>query len=215
MRERTILEILETGVIAILRKVEPDGLDNLAAALLDGGLRAVEVTMNTRGALGMIERLARNPRLTVGAGTVLDPESARLAILAGARLIVTPTFNPEVVRMARRYGALVTPGAMTPTEILAAWEAGADAVKLFPAATVGSQYFKEVKAPLDQVRLMATGGVTPENAGEFIRAGADLLGMGSALVDPKAVAAGDYGAIADRARRTVAAVVGARKRDAV
>lgn len=210
MRERWLLHILDTGVVAIIRKVDSDHLRGLADALVEGGVRAVEVTLNTPGALAMIEALAADPRLLVGAGTVLDPESARLAILAGARLIVTPTVDPAVIRTARRYGALALPGAMTPTEILLAWESGADVVKVFPASVVGPRYFKEVKAPLDQVRLMATGGITPENAADFVRAGADLLGVGSSLVSAQDVAAGAYGAIAERARRLVAAVRAAR-----
>jgi 2-dehydro-3-deoxyphosphogluconate aldolase/(4S)-4-hydroxy-2-oxoglutarate aldolase len=210
MREQLILDVVNTGVVAILRKVSREQIPKLGAALAEGGIRAVEVTLNTPGALGMIETLAQDPRLVVGAGTVLDAESARLAILAGARLIVTPTVNVDVIRTARRYGAIVMPGAMTPTEILLAWELGADVVKVFPAATLGAHYFKEVKAPLDQVRLMATGGVTPENAGEFIAAGADLVGMGGALVNARDLETGNYHAITDRARAVVAAIAAAR-----
>lgn len=211
MRERWLLDLVDTGVVAIVRKVGAEHIANLAAALVEGGVRAVEVTLNTPGALSMIEALAKDTRLIVGAGTVLDPESVRLATLAGARLIVTPNLNPEVIRASRRYGALVMPGAMTPTEILQAWETGADAVKVFPASTVGPRHFKEVKAPLDQVRLMATGGVTPENAAEFIKAGADLLGLGSALVNPQELESRNYAAVAERARRLVTAVAEARR----
>ncbi len=210
MRERMMLDVLETGVVAILRKVGREQVRNLASALVAGGVRVVEVTLNTPGALEMIEALASDSRLVVGAGTVLDPESVRLATVAGARLIVTPNVDPAVIHMARRYGVLVMPGAMTPTEILLAWECGADAVKVFPASVVGPRYFKEVKAPLDQVRLMATGGVTPENAADFLRAGADLLGVGSALVSAEDVEGKRYEQITDRARRLVAAVTAMR-----
>jgi 2-dehydro-3-deoxyphosphogluconate aldolase/(4S)-4-hydroxy-2-oxoglutarate aldolase len=206
MRERLMIDLLESRVVAIIRKLAPEHLPNVAAALVDGGIRTMEVTLDTPGALGMIERLAKDPRIAVGAGTVLDPESARLAILAGARLIVTPTFSPAVIRTARRYGALVIPGAMTPTEILAAWECGADAVKLFPASSLGPRYVREVKGPLPQVRIMATGGVTPENARDYIQNGADLLGVGGALVDRRAIENEDYLALAETARRLTEAV---------
>lgn len=196
--------------MAIVRKIPAQHVHHIGAALTEGGLRAVEVTLNTPGALGMIEALAKNPHLIVGAGTVLDEAGARAAIAAGARLIVSPNLNADVIRTARRYGAIVIPGAMTPTEILTAWELGADIVKVFPAATLGSRYFKEVKAPLDQVHLMATGGITPENLGEFIAAGADAVGMGGALISQADLEGAAYSAVVDKVRRSVNAVAVAR-----
>jgi 2-dehydro-3-deoxyphosphogluconate aldolase/(4S)-4-hydroxy-2-oxoglutarate aldolase len=139
----------------------------------------------------------------LGAGTVLDAETARIAILSGARFVVSPTVNLDVIRMARRYDRVVVPGAMTPTEVLAAWEAGADIVKVFPSDGLGPAYFKALRGPLPQVRLMPSGGVNLETAADFLRAGAAVLSVGGALVDPAALAAKDFGKIEALARRYV------------
>ena len=146
----------------------------------------------------------------LGAGTVLDAETARLAILAGAQFIVGPVFRPEVVAMCHRYDIAAMPGCFTPTEILAAWEAGADVVKVFPATALGPGFFKDVRGPLPQVKMMPTGGVSLANAGEWIKAGAVAIGVGTAMVDSKAVAASDWAAITETARRFVGAVAAAR-----
>lgn len=211
-REAAIQQILSTGVVAIIRARDPAELVRVAEALAAGGVEAIEFTLTTPGALGLIEatRGRLGERVLLGAGSVLDPETARACILAGAQFIVSPTLNLEVVRLTRRYGALSLPGALTPTEILAAWEAGADLVKIFPASAVGPRYLREVLAPLPQVRLVPTGGVTLENAGEFIAAGAAAIGVGSALVDARAVQAGDFAAISERARRFAETVRRAR-----
>jgi 2-dehydro-3-deoxyphosphogluconate aldolase/(4S)-4-hydroxy-2-oxoglutarate aldolase len=146
----------------------------------------------------------------VGAGTVLDPETARMAILSGAEFIVSPTLNFRVIELAQRYGKVVAPGTFSPTEILTAWEAGADIVKVFPATRLGPQYFRDIKAPLPQVRLMPTGGVDASNAAEFIRAGADVICVGSALIDKKAIAAGRFEVLTENARKLIEAVKAGR-----
>ena len=168
--------------------------------------------MTVPGAITLIEQLApRLPReFVLGAGTILDAETARLAILAGARFVVGPVLNEAVVRLCHRYDVAAMPGCFTPTEILTAWEAGADIVKVFPATVLGPAYFKDVRGPLPQVRLMPTGGVSLANAGDWIEAGAVAIGVGTALVDTKAVSAGDYGEISRKAAAFVAAVAAAR-----
>src|SRR5438034_6039413 len=156
---------------------------------------ALDVLRQVRQALG--------DRLLLGAGTVLDPETARAALLAGAEYIVAPTVNLDVIRLCQRYDKLVMPGAFTPTEVLTAWEAGADVVKVFPADVVGPAFFKALRGPLPQVRLMPTGGVDLTTAAEFLKAGAVCLGVGGQLVDPKAVAAGDLARITATAKQYV------------
>ena len=201
------------GVVAVLRADSPDALVHVAQAIGRGGVGAVEITMTTPGALDVIgECVGRlGDELLLGAGSVLDPETARAAILAGAEYIVTPTLNPEVITLCRRYDKIVIPGALTPTEILTAWESGADIVKVFPATVVGPRYFKDVKAPLPQVDLMPTGGVDLDNAGDFIRAGACAVAVGSNLVDRAAMAAGEWHVLTDTARKYVDAVRTARQ----
>ena len=201
------------GVVAVLRADSPDALVHVAQAIGRGGVGAVEITMTTPGALDVIGECADRlgDELLLGAGSVLDPETARAAILAGAEYIVTPTLSPEVITLCRRYDKIVIPGALTPTEILTAWESGADIVKVFPATVVGPRYFKDVKAPLPQVDLMPTGGVDLDNAGDFIRAGACAVAVGSNLVDRAAVAAGEWHVLTDTARKYVDAVRTARQ----
>lgn len=203
--------IIDCGVVAVLRADSSAELLNVASALREGGVVAIEVTMTTPGALKVIEEAAvRMKDSIIGVGTVLDPETARAAILAGAEYIVSPTLHLGVVEMARRYSKIVMPGAFTPTEILAAWQAGADVVKVFPASVGGPAYFKDVKGPLPQVRLMPTGGVDLTTAGAFIKAGACAVGAGSAMVDRKAVSAGRFDLITETARKFVEEVRKAR-----
>jgi 2-dehydro-3-deoxyphosphogluconate aldolase / (4S)-4-hydroxy-2-oxoglutarate aldolase len=211
-RAATVAGIEACGAVAVIRMKEPEKLRAVADALADGGVRALEVTMTVPRALAMIEELA--PRLPagflLGAGTVLDAETARLAILAGASFVVSPVFRPEVITTCHRYDVAVMPGCYTPTEILAAWDAGADVVKVFPATSLGPGFFRDVRGPLPQVKLMPTGGVSLDNAGDWIRAGAVAVGVGTALLDTKAIASGDYGVITANARRLVASVASAR-----
>jgi 2-dehydro-3-deoxyphosphogluconate aldolase / (4S)-4-hydroxy-2-oxoglutarate aldolase len=194
--------ILETGVVAIMRANSPDQLLSAARAVLAGGVVAIEVTMTTPGALDVIGQATCEfgKEVLFGVGSVLDAETARAAILAGAQFVVCPTFKPQTVEICKRYSVPVVPGAYTPTEILTAWEAGANAVKVFPATAGGPAYIKAVKAPLPQVSLSAVGGVTVENTADFIRAGADFVGVGGELVNQKLLDAKDFAAITDRAR---------------
>ena len=208
-----LASIKACGVVAVLRADRPDALVQVAQAIARGGIGAVEITMTTPGALDVIGECANRlgDEILLGAGTVLDPETARAAILAGAEYIVTPTLNPDVITLCRRYDKVIIPGALTPTEILTAWECGADIVKVFPATAVGPRYFKDVKAPLPQIDLMPTGGVDLDNAGDFIRAGACAVAVGGNLLDQAAVAADDWQALTDTSRQYVEAVGNARQ----
>jgi 2-dehydro-3-deoxyphosphogluconate aldolase/(4S)-4-hydroxy-2-oxoglutarate aldolase len=204
-------KIVDCGVVAVLRADSSAELMDVAKALREGGVVAIEVTMTTPGALKVIEEAASKMKDSIiGVGSVLDPETARAAILAGAEYVVAPTLNLDVIEMAKRYGKIVMPGAFTPTEILTAWQAGADVVKVFPASVGGPAYFKDVKGPLPQVRLMPTGGVDLTTTGAFIKAGACAVGAGSAMVDKKAVTAGKFDVIAETARKFVEEVRKAR-----
>jgi len=195
--------IHKTGVIAIMRAKSSDQLLAAADAIKAGGVQAIEVTMTTPGALDVIRQATERYGADVlfGAGSVLDPESARAAILAGAQFVVCPTLNLKTIEICHRYAIPVVPGAYTPTEILTAWEAGADMVKVFPASVGGPAYFKAIKGPLPQVKLVPVGGVDLDTTANFIRAGADAVGVGGALVSQKLLDAGDFAALTERARR--------------
>jgi 2-dehydro-3-deoxyphosphogluconate aldolase/(4S)-4-hydroxy-2-oxoglutarate aldolase len=197
--------VLDLGIVSIIRAPASDQLVEVAEALLDGGIDVIEVTLTVPGVLDVISAIRDRlgDRILLGAGTVLDSESARSAILAGAEFIVTPTVSPAVVRTCRRYDKLVMCGAMTPTEILAAWEAGSDIVKVFPADVGGPSFLKAVHGPLPHIRLLPTGGVNLETLPAFVRAGAAAVGLGSSLVEREAVMNGDM----DHIRRLSAAYV--------
>jgi 2-dehydro-3-deoxyphosphogluconate aldolase/(4S)-4-hydroxy-2-oxoglutarate aldolase len=205
MSRRILDEILDCGIVAVVRSPHAEQLVDVARALADGGVRAIEITLTVPGALDVIREVARqmSGKIVLGAGTVLDAETARAAMLAGAEYIVAPTLNPDVIRMCRRYSKPVMPGAFTPTEVLAAWEAGADVVKVFPADVGGPNYLKSLLAPLPQVRLMPTGGVDLTTAAAFLRAGACCLGVGSSLVDKDAVANKQFGRVRELAEQYV------------
>ena len=213
MRKQEILERLRSsGALGIIRVQTSSDLVRIAEALREGGLKCLEITMTTPGALEAIEgSRERLPDVLMGAGTVLDAVTAREAILAGAQFLVTPTVAPDVIEMAHRYGIPVIPGAMTPTEILACWEAGADMVKVFPASVLGSGYIKAVRGPLPQIPLVPTGGITADNAGDFIKAGAALVCAGGWLVDRSALAQGRYEVLTRKAKSLLEAVQAARK----
>jgi len=200
--------IRQAGVIAILRARSSEQLLEAADAIRDGGVKAIEVTLTTSGALAVIEQAASRytGEVVFGAGTVLDAESARLAILAGAQFIVSPGLKFEVIELCRRYSIPVFPGAYTPTEILSAWEAGADMVKVFPASVGGPAFIKALKAPLPQVELIPVGGVTIANTAEFIRAGASAVGVGSDLLDPGLLEARAWSDLKERAIRFITEV---------
>ena len=205
--------IEQDGVVAVVRLDDLSRAVPLTEALVAGGVRAVEFTFTNPDAAAAITAAHEGlgGRALIGAGSVLDAETARVAILAGAAFVVTPTVSLPVIEICNRYGVATVIGALTPTEILTAWQAGADVVKVFPATTLGPGYIKDVKAPLPQIKLMPTGGVTLTNAGEWIAAGACAVGVGSNLVDAKALAANDFAAIANNARTVVASVAAARK----
>lgn len=204
--------LLSGGVVAVLRAETSDGLIEAAEALLAGGVEAVEITFTVPRAHKVLEAVADRlgDRILLGAGTVLDRETARVAMLAGARFIVSPIFSPEVIRICRRYDRLVIPGALTPTEVLAAWESGAEVVKVFPCDVVGPAHLKALRGPLPQVRLMPSGGVNLDTAADFLWAGASVLGVGSALVSPQDVAAGRFDKITALAEKYQQIVRGAR-----
>lgn len=207
-RAEQIARVLDAGIVAVVRSPDGHQLVEAAKALADGGVTVLEITFSVPDALEVIRQVRRQlgERVLLGAGTVLDPETARAAILAGAEFIVAPTLNLDVIRLCHRYDKAVMPGAFTPTEILTAWEAGADIVKVFPADVVGPAFFKALRGPLPQVRVMPTGGVDLNTAADFLRAGACCLGVGGQLVEPKAIAAGNFDRIRDLAKQYVAVV---------
>lgn len=207
-----VAEIGRIGIVAIMRHTDARLAVATAAALEQGGIGVIEVTMNTAGALAMIEDLSRalGGRLLLGAGTVLSPTAAARAIDAGARFIVAPNTDLQVISYCRQRDVPVIPGALTPTEVLGAWEAGAEVVKVFPVGSLGPRYIRDLRGPLPDIPLLPTGGVTLENAAEFIRAGAFALGVGSELVARDLVAQRDFDALADRARAFVRAVAEGR-----
>lgn len=203
MKKNKLLEIIEqSGVVAVVRVSNPEELLNITEALLKGGLKAIEITMTTPGALEAIKEIKAQygDCIIIGAGSVLDAETARLCILQGAEFVVSPIFNRAMIDMCKRYTTMVIPGAFTPTEILTAWEAGGDVIKVFPATSVGHKYFKDIKGPLPQVKLTPTGGVSLENAGDFIRAGAAFIGVGGNLVDKKAIAEKRWSELTENAK---------------
>src|SRR6516162_7242950 len=212
-KEDQLRRILDCGIVAVVRSQDSGQLVEVVRALADGGVSVAEITMSVPGALDVVKqvRAALGDRVLLGAGTILDPETARAALLAGAEFIVAPTLNLEVIRACQRYSKLVMPGAFTPTEILTAWEAGADVVKVFPADVLGPAFFKAMRGPLPQVRLMPTGGVDLPTAADFLRAGACCLGVGGQLVEPKAVAEGNFDRIRELAGQYVAVVQETRK----
>ncbi len=200
-RDEAIEIILTTKVIAVIRMRDAAKVASTAEAIRRGGVRAIEITMTTPGALDIIGELAGEKRtgVLIGAGTVLDAAMAAAVIRAGADFVVSPVLNAEMIRVCRDHDTFVAPGAFTPTEILAAWREGADVVKVFPASAAGPKYFKDLKGPFPDIRLMPTGGVTVENAAEFIKSGACCVAIGTALLDPDAMAKGDWEALTRKA----------------
>src|SRR3954447_15102669 len=207
-RETTLARILDGGIVAVVRADSGESLVKVVRALAEGGVTAAEITFTVPDAIDVIRQVRKEvgDAVVLGAGTVLDTETARVALLAGAEYIVSPTVNVEVIRLCRRYDKAIMPGAFTPTEVLTAWEAGADIVKIFPADVGGPAYLKALRGPLPQVRVMPTGGVDLDTAEGFLKAGACCLGVGGSLVEPKAVAAGDFARIRDLAGQYAAIV---------
>jgi 2-dehydro-3-deoxyphosphogluconate aldolase / (4S)-4-hydroxy-2-oxoglutarate aldolase len=211
-KEQNLKKIADAGVVAVIRANSKDQLIGITEALLAGGVPAIEVTMSTPKAIAGIEMLADRfgDSAVIGVGTVIDAATARDAIGAGAQYVVSPMFDEEIVATARRYGKIVIPGAFTPTEILRAWSAGADVVKVFPSTGLGPQYFKDILAPLPQLRLTPTGGVDLKNVGDWIKAGAVFVGAGSSLVSKDALGKNDWASITANAKAFVEAIRAAR-----
>jgi len=205
--------IREVGIVPVVRAESADEAGRAIAAIMAGGVPVLEITMTVPGAVPLIADLCRRfgQDAVVGAGTVLDPETARACILAGAQFVVSPATNVATIACCRRYGIPIMPGALTPTEVVAAWEAGADMVKVFPCSALGgASYIKALKAPLPQIDLIPTGGVNLQTAAEFIKAGSTALGVGADLVDLKALREGQDALLTDRARKLVEIVRTAR-----
>jgi len=191
----------ETGVISIVRKIPIESILDTVEALYQGGIRCVEITMDSPQGLTMIEKVRDNyqDKMLIGAGTVLDSETARCAILAGADFVLSPTLCTDVIEMCNIYGKLAVPGVFTPTEALTAVKAGAQLVKIFPVSSVGPNYIKDILGPLGQIKMLAVGGVNADNAADYIKSGAYALGIGSCLVNKQDISAGNFDIIKSRA----------------
>lgn len=204
-KEYDLARVLNSRIVAVVRTQQGHVLGDVAEALLAGGVEVMEVTFTVPKAHRILEQVADRigDKLLLGAGTVLDTETARVALLAGARFIVSPTLDVKVIELCQRYDALVMPGALTPTEVLTAWQAGADIVKIFPSELTGPRYLKALHGPLPQIRLMPTGGVNLLTAADFLKAGACALGIGGSLVEAEAVVSGNMARIESLARQYV------------
>jgi 2-dehydro-3-deoxyphosphogluconate aldolase/(4S)-4-hydroxy-2-oxoglutarate aldolase len=202
-KTEVLAELKAIGLVPVLRAESAEQAIAIAGAIADGGVTVLEVTMTVPGAIEVMRRLAEErPDILIGAGTVLDAETARMCILEGAQFVVSPALNVKTIEMCHRYSIAVLPGALTPTEVVTAWQAGADVVKVFPASAMGgAKYLKALKAPLPQVELIPTGGVSVATAREFLEAGAFALGVGGDLVDHKAVNEGRAHVITETAKR--------------
>jgi len=214
MHRKTILDsIIEIGVVPVVRTGSAESAMRAVHAVFTGGIRAAEITMTVPGALRVLEKIVDEfgDKITLGAGTVLDPETARACMLAGAQFLVTPVLNLKVIEMAKRYSKVVTPGAMTPTEVITAWQAGADIVKLFPCGPLGGpKYVRALKAPFPEIEMIPTGGVTLETTAEYLKAGACAVAVGDDLIDPQNMVDGQYQVFTERARRFLAEVAKGR-----
>ena len=215
MEKREVFNrMISEGLVPVVRVSSAQEAIDVADAIKEGGVSSIEITMSVLGAIEVIRELTQKykDKIIMGAGTVLDPETGRAALLAGAQFIVSPTLNLDLIHLAHRYSAVVIPGTMTPTEILTAWNAGADLVKVFPAAQLGGpEYIKALRGPLPQILLVPTGGVNLQNAGAFIRAGAAALGAGGELVDKKALKEKKFHIITENTRAFLKAIQEARK----
>src|ERR671939_652398 len=214
-KEEVLRQIKDVGVVPVVRARSAEEATRVVEAIKAGGVSVLEITMTVPRAVELIAELSARygDEAAVGAGTVLDPETARACVMAGARFVVSPSLNTQTIELCRRYGVAVMPGALTPTEVLTAWQGGGGKVKGFPCGAVGgASYLKALKAPLPQVELIPTGGVSLQTAADFIRAGASALGVGADLVDLKALAEGQAEIITERARQFVEIVRGARQK---
>ena len=208
-----LASIIDIGIVPVVRTTNADQALKAIDAIYKGGIRAAEITMTVDGAVKALEKVADEfgDKIMLGAGTVLDPETARICMLAGAQFFVTPNLRLSTIEMCKRYSKVICCGALTPTEVITAWEAGSDVIKIFPADAVGgAKYIKALKGPLPQVEMIPTGGVNVETAGDFLKAGACAVAVGGELVNAKLIADGNYDAIEVRARELLAAVKKAR-----
>ena len=205
--------ITEVGIVPVVRTSSAESAIQAVEAIYAGGVRAAEITMTVPGALHALEKVADKfgGKIVLGAGTVLDPETARACMLAGAEFFVTPNLRLSTIEMTKRYSKVICPGALTPTEVITAWEAGADVVKIFPCGNVGgAKYIKALKGPFPHIEMIPTGGVNLETAGDFLKAGACAVAVGGELVDAKSVKEGRFDIIENRARQYLAAIAKAR-----
>jgi 2-dehydro-3-deoxyphosphogluconate aldolase / (4S)-4-hydroxy-2-oxoglutarate aldolase len=200
----TVQRIRDLGIVPIVRTADAESAIRSVEAICEGGIPCAEITMTVDGAIRALERVAAKfgDKILLGAGTVLDPETARACMLAGAEFFVTPCLNPSTIEMAKRYSKAIFPGALTPTEIMAAWQAGADAIKVFPCSALGgAKYIKALRGPFPQIEFVPTGGVNLDTLGDFIAAGCSAVGVGSELIDAKTIAAGKYEIFVERAKQ--------------
>jgi 2-dehydro-3-deoxyphosphogluconate aldolase / (4S)-4-hydroxy-2-oxoglutarate aldolase len=212
-REQILSFITEIGIVPVVRTSSAEGAIKSIDAIYRGGIRAAEITMTVPGAIRALEKVADQfgDKIVLGAGTVLDPETARACMLAGAEFFVTPTLKTSTIEIVRRYSKVICPGALTPTEVVTAWEAGADIVKIFPCGNVGGpKYIKALRGPFPHIEMIPTGGVNLETAGEFLKAGACAVAVGSELVDAKTVREGRFEVIEERARQYLAVIARTR-----
>lgn len=212
-KQETLQAVKDCGIVAVVRGESAEPVMKAIDAVMKGGVTIIEVTFTVPGALEIIRQLAKEipDNVVLGAGTVLDPKTAANAIEAGAQFIVSPSLNLDVIKTVIDAGKAVMPGALTPTEVVTAWQAGADLVKIFPITSMGPGYLKDLHGPLPQVQFIPTGGIDLSNAADYIKAGAAALGVGGSLVDKKLVAAGDWAALTDRAVKFTQIVKQARE----
>ncbi len=215
MDKQTVLSFIkDVGIVPVVRTSSAESAIKAIESIYAGGIRAAEITMTVPGAVKALEKVADQfgDRIVLGAGTVLDPESARICMLAGAEFFVTPSLKLSTVEMVKRYGKVMMPGALTPTEVLTAWEHGADIVKVFPCGNVGGpKYIKALKAPFPQIETIPTGGVNLQTAGEFLKAGACAVAVGADLVDAKTIKEGKYEIFTERAKAFLEVIAKARE----
>ena len=212
-KSETYGRLVDSGVVAVLRGADPDTLIEITDALLEGGVTGIELTADNPDVTEMLEALngSFDDEIVVGTGTVLDAATARMTMLAGAEFVVSPSLHEDVIDICNRYGTLVAPGALTPTEAITAYEAGADLVKIFPASSMGPSHLSSIAGPLPQIPLMPTGGIGLDNVADYVDAGAVVVGAGSAVMDDEAIAAGDFEAITETAREFRRAIDDARE----
>ena len=203
-RDAILSAIIDIGIVPVVRTESAEGAIQAIDAIYRGGIRVAEITMTVPGALRALEKVADKfgDQIVLGAGTVLDPETARACMLAGAEFIVTPSLNPATIEIAKRYSKVIMPGALTPTEVVTAWQAGGDVIKVFPCSAVGgAKYIKSLRAPFPQIEMIPTGGVNLETIGDFLRAGACAVAVGGELIDGANIRAGRYEVFEERAKQ--------------